>query len=321
MSLPAPRHDRPRYVEGQTLDAATWEGERHYRAEARAEHDEDVHPHAAVVAANVLSPTGATVLIGRAKAGVAFAVDVPSTGGPARRLSLGADQNCAMTGSVVTSGLELGGQGPFSFGECQAAPSGSQPWCWYRLRRSGGDDDSAPPNPQWRIELPTPLAEGVLDPNQVSVRTVDSGGARVPVLSVNAGGVTAVGGTLKVQGMIVLNSPPGTATPENALRVTVQPAQSKKNTLDVTVTITNAGPLPVPEASVVVTVALANGAVTKLLGTRPKLPPNGTALVTDTIDVGASGPARVVANVLGVLPTRQLCHGCGVSEWQLQENP
>ncbi|MFB9431089.1 hypothetical protein [Streptoalloteichus tenebrarius] len=306
------------------MDAAIWEGERHYRAEARAQHDDRVHPDGALVAANLISPTGTTVLIGREDAAVAFAVDVPGDGGrPTRRLSLGRDQNCAVTGAVVTSGLELGGQGPVSFGERPSPPSGSEPWHWYRLKGGEEGDDKAPPHPEWRIELPTPLAEGVLDPNQISVRTVASGGARTPVLTVNAGGVTTVHGSLKVHGMIVLNSPPGTAPPENALQVTVQPEQSEKNKLTVTVTITNTGPLPVPRASIVVTVVPSNNiqaTKAQLFQTKPNLPPRGTAVAKEDVQVSATGPARVVANVLGVLPTRQLCHGCGVAEWQLKDN-
>ncbi|MBB5157048.1 hypothetical protein [Saccharopolyspora phatthalungensis] len=305
MNASATPPERPHYLEGQVLGKCDLVDEQAYLVEKRRQHEFNLHDGnpafdesrepgtgAKVVAAAVCGPEGYEMALEPV-----FAFRVRGADGAVRELlAITAEGKCELASGlnaqdVTTDKAEIG-----SVDEIQTE---AWPWNCYRPDSTEG--------PELRIELEPPLIPGAADRSRFVVGTVPSSDF-VPVLTVDAGGNTAVRGRLRVRGPIVHAAPEGSATNAAALGVSLRKQDNGAGSNEVTVDITVVN-LCSKLISALTIVLVDDGQNPKPVPCTPFLKVEGVITVSATVDSRAK---NVTAMAFGVLPGGVLCQASGV---------
>ncbi|MBP2328884.1 hypothetical protein JOF56_009269 [Kibdelosporangium banguiense] len=307
--VPQPAYpQRPRYLEGQVLGLCDLVGEQGYRVDMRYRHELELHDGnpafdettapgtgKQVVAAAVQAPGGAEMVLEPT-----FTVRVPGAQGSVRELlCVAPDGVCAVAEPLTAQDMTVD---VLEIGSTEEPQARAMPW---NCHRPGGAERR-----ESRIELESPLIPGAVDRSRFVVGLSSSRSTFDPMLTVDAGGNTAVRGRLKVRGPIVHAAPDGVPAETPALGVSVRLGQdepdSSTSTKPVDILAMNLSAKLIRTSTFLL---VTDAREPKVVSRRPFLRSGDVISVSTTVD---SAVQKVTASVFGVLPGGVLCHASAV---------
>ncbi|PKW16332.1 hypothetical protein [Saccharopolyspora spinosa] len=301
--------ERPHYLEGQFLRTCDLVDEQAYLVEKRRQHEFNLHDGnpafdesqqpgtgTRVVAAAVCGPAGHEMALEPV-----FAFRVSGADGAVRELlAITAAGRCELAGGLNAQDVTTG---KAEIGSLERLQTQARPWNCYRPDSTEGQE--------LRIELEPPLIPGAVDRSRFVVGTMSSSESSsdfVPVLTVDAGGNTAVRGRLRVRGPIVHADPEGSSTNAAALGVSLrkQDNGAERNQITADITVVNLSSKLISALTIVLVV---DSQKPKPVPCQPFLKAEGVITTPAEIDGEAE---KVTAIAFGVLPGGVLCQASGV---------